>query len=1144
MRLRLSTSLIATSLCLSAGFAIAPPGALADSGSVTLNQTETRKTLFVAGQVDRLADLDVDGKIATAIDLLGWEVYRQNPELSVSTARTGMEFVEEAVRLHFEGTDKDIRDRFLTQATELEILEVLRDATQGMNYFEPAARAMVQDALVQENFDNAIGEYGLNVTGDQGDAMRDVVLDPRKVLGQVFDEALVNPRYGDFRDTMFGAKDGVSVKDTAAEMLAKDPDLKNQPLLKDAVKADGTLTISKDTAKGAANQTVDKANAETAETIDATGRMVKAGERMRAARTDAERKQAEVDFKAAQAELKSEKEAREKLLKDSKIALTGLTMIIEQFDPEAAEAIEEVGTTILKGAQLFHQFANTASSVATNLATGNYVGVVMDVFSLVSGMGDMMKTPEQQATEKLKQQIDKLGENLAKFRSEMNARLDRIDGALNTIYLDLNTNFAELKGMVGKVGQDVNRVMDDVVKNQARLDQVGARVYSTMSDAANRDLWVNVNTAIGWRERSPGGKPMPDSKFVEYAGLFQTWATNSAYDAAALPTGRSFDDQDLQSELAFPLERNTEFLRSYPQTRFGFQPFDGKQLPNPKDWAVAARAYSQLLLENPEYMTPGLDAWITQVQDGGKRLQAAIRKVGTADTAEGTKSRLLNRLLANVREKTADVGTRIEAIEADYRSGLKAADGTPLRLDLYAGPDQTPDAQPTITEADGMALPANGTMDALVPKAVLNAIRFAGGELRPSFSAEWVGKRDGEPARNGNVNTYARLSATLTWKWNKPGTGWVTVGTKSHTFGEEILCQTQYDRWDGTFVSTTCPGDAALTALRSGWNHASRKGQFEASATGGTDADTHAAARKVASDHLVARQTGMYERVAADMRNGGTDVSRSLVRLNGATALIRQYVQLGLPAGYEANAELRALLTGNERLLDQDADRRFEVLYTQATLTPPPGNFRAVVLGEAEQRAAALAGLLAGEVKAAAPAARAAGDGVAAPSGSALIDTTMARLSLTRFVLTGPKGTVPPKDGPAGEQPKDEQPRTPAPGVTPPAAPAPQTPALPTPPRGGTAPSTSTTARTASVQVVSVAARRTGATIKVRTSAPGTVVVKVLSGKKVVATVTGKAAKAGTLTLKARFKVRPGAKLTVRATQGAASASKATQVKR
>jgi hypothetical protein len=1149
MRLRLQTSLIATSLCLSAGFAIAPPGvAHADAGSVTLNQTETRKTLFVAGQVDRLADIDVDGKIATAIELLGWEVYQQNPELGVSLAENGMRFTEEAVRIHFEGVSPDIRDSFLTQATELQILEVLRDATEGMNYFEPAARKMVQDALVQEQFDSEIGDYGLNVTGDQSDAMRDVVLDPKKVLGKVFDEALTNPTYADFRDATFGAKDGVSVKDSAAEMLAKDPQLAGQQVLKDAVKADGTMTIGKETAKNAANTAIDKANGQTTTTIDNTGKIIDAGERVRSAKTDAERAQAQKDLEAAKKGLAEDKAEREKLLKDSKTALTGLTLIIEQFDPEAADAINEVGSTIIKGAQIFNTFANTASSVATNLATGNYVGVVMDVFSLVTGMNDLMKTPEQQATEALKKQVEKLGQNIADFRKEANARFDRIDKALNTIYTELNTQFAKLEDMVGQVGADVDRVMDDVVKTQARLDAVGARIYNAMSDAANRNLWTSINTAIGWQERSPGGKQMTADQFSLYAGEFSTHATTSAYDAAALPTDRGHTDDELTSALAFSLERNVDFLRAYPQQELGLDPIASSPLPNPRDWTVAARAFSQLLLENPNYMTAGQDARLTAVMDGGKRLQAAIRRIGTADTDQGTKSALLNGLLAKYRAAATDVQNRIVALETGYQNRQKAKDDSALAMDYWAGPDQAPKSKPTITQAGNLALPSNASLDAMVPVAVINAWRMYGGALTPSISGEWVNLHDEVVTDKGNENYYGSLRVTVSWTWNSPQWGAINVASRSRTFDEEILCQIAYD-WDGNETSNSCPGPTASSSMSGGWTAGAKyKAGFEAGAGAiSTNTDTLAKARSAVSDKLVEHQKAMYAEIATEMKNGGTDVAKALNRLTGVKDLVTQFIQFGLPAAYDANAELRALLVGNDRLFD-NRDNRMQALYETASKTPPAPNYRGLLLSETFVRATALEGYLKGAVKAASGTRRVA-DAALQPTGSDLVDTTMARLSLTRFVLTGPKGNTgapkPGTDGPTGDEqtpPSQEQP----PAAVQPQAPQATTPVAPAAPRGQSAPSTAP-AKLTITGVTGTARKGLTVSLSARVAATVQVTIDAKTAKrlklgKVVGTGKGTGKVVVKLSAKAAKRLR-GAKVTVRITAGNTTATRVVTLK-
>ena len=206
------------------------------------------------------------------------------------------------------------------------------------------------------------------------------------------------------------------------------------------------------------------------------------------------------------------------------------------------------------------------------------------------------------------------------------------------------------------------------------------------------------------------------------------------------------------------------------------------QIPNAGDWALAARAYTTLLVQNQGYVTSVQRDRLATITNDGQRLAAFTAAIAAHDTQADTGSTLFNNLFDNYRYWGADVVNELGLAKRDWASselvGYNPNPATPtgtdtLKIDLWGAAEQTPDEKPKITTTtcekggDQLPLPANATLDARVPNAFLLASRLGLGTVSVACAATWLDVQQREHFLHDRATTteYGRLHVELRWQY-------------------------------------------------------------------------------------------------------------------------------------------------------------------------------------------------------------------------------------------------------------------------------------------------------------------------------------------------------------------------------------------
>lgn len=1103
MRGRTSWAVPVTLALTTAGAALTIVPAPAIAGDeIVIAPAEVSRILFVAGDAARLDERPRDAVLERVLQ----QMYVERPGLAASEAVAEITGLRAAMGA---GAASDA-----TSENE-ELLTALVDATEGAptGPTGSAVRSVVEDVLTEAD-DGGVGTLRLTPSIDALGTLGEGPLESSTVLTRSIELSSANTAFGQARDLLWESTAGQSVFDSVTERL-DDPDLAATSAITQHLQGE-SLVISRAAATAAAVQQLSVAAGARAAALSAVDAVADKADAVKAA-PPAEKDEAKAELDALKAQVKGQAETRGEVIAGAKNVVTLVLPIIEAFDPKLAGEIKTIASTVIGVAEKVNTLVGVIGSIGVNLASQNYFGLIKDAVGLFTGLQGLFGSEASAKPDPVKVALKELKEDLVAFRAEMNTRFDRVDKGLNQIYSTMVTRLGEIEAKIDGVSADVRAAFDELIRQQAAMERMEQRLYGALKDASDRDLHTAINTAIGWRDRSVDGAPMANGTFLQYAGLFHSWTQTSALDQVALvPDPRAYDDDSLVAEVAHPLDRNVDYLRQFGAQRFGLAPLGNDRVPNPRDWAVAARAYGQLLLENPEYMTSGLGTWLGQVEAQGRTISDALGRIGRADASTGTGSAVLNGALGLYRSRWDELDGRVRAIESSYLDDLG------VDVDLWGGSNQAPPSSESIaTNCLGLTLGAGGTYAERVPRSASLAKLMGLGSTKACSDAEWVNERQRmiTPPSGWTYTTYyGRLRSSHTWVFDSASGTDRALASGTHTTAERTICQETYDN-EGGLVDSSCQDPSAdpVVEMRSAWSGIKDAITWSDNAAGraalGTDVDAW----------LVDKQKKLYQQVHTALTTPSSSLAASARRLTAAKALVGMYVHAGMPRAVEVDDELRGLLEGQDRLLDEDAEGRLRALWSAAVTSPPARNLATILDEAAGQRVSALEARLGAHVGSSTTTAstHAAGTKSVAASGSGLgsepsllVATTLDRLRLVRFVLTGPRPPAP----------------TPSPQPSPAPAPAPTSAPSPTAaPTTAPEPLPEAAVRIRKVRKATVArllARKLA--VPVESSLAGKVVVTIKKGKATIARGTARARAGAKVSV--RPKVRSKAKRLLRRT--------------
>jgi hypothetical protein len=315
-----------------------------------------------------------------------------------------------------------------------------------------------------------------------------------------------------------------------------------------------------------------------------------------------------------------------------------------------------------------------ASSLAGSLIT-NAPAIIATIVKFALGGENF----EEAVLTQLKN-IETMIEEVSK---QIHAGFAQVDAGIQ----EINNTLERDTGLLENVQANIGALSNDVANIEEHISGLQADLYEIAKVQREEALETDLNIDLGYSERAPGHVAMPLTQFEQADGQFFTWGTFDADDAfSELPQG---DWPENASEVAAKLggaastdalDYNLDFLAAYADA-LGWT--DGSslpvRLPNPAVWAAGANAFAQLLVENPQYVTPAVLDQVGRLEEVGESITPLLDGIltrgekYTTTTDDGveidTGSSVLNHALENYISDGAALFNRIDAEENIFLSG-------------------------------------------------------------------------------------------------------------------------------------------------------------------------------------------------------------------------------------------------------------------------------------------------------------------------------------------------------------------------------------------------------------------------------------------------------------------------------------------
>lgn len=962
-RLRRVVATAVSTLVTATGLAMVPFSAPAHAAGVTLTAEEVGEALFVAGDAARLET----EPMAPVLERVLQQMYALRPGLDPDRAVAEMQSLETAIlapstsstqgevtvaglfRVDYLactlGDDSERRQQLCDQFGSSEAInkarvwaaaQAARREAESALMKRAAALAAEEAAMASTPMDQGLSSMSMDPLHDWMPANAVEFYDAGAVLRDTYGMAQDSDAFREARDKYLGHKTQQTLTSTNQERIASDPDLAAVQDMVAKMALDGSLALTTTEAETAVDTalTGPRGGSEVTQWALTAFDAFEAAQKLKDKAVTKEQKEAaEKAFTKAQADMKQPLEDAKKFVAGAKTVVQFANFFIEKFDPALAESIEETADVVFNVAESVIGIGMNIVSGVANFYSGNWIGLVGDAFSALSGLeklfaGESASKPKPDPVMKA---LQALAANLEALQSTMNERFDRIDEMLNQIYSTMTQGMTEILVKLETNNTNVMAVFDSLQSARADLVRLESTILTLFADEQRRALNLKVTEAVGKESMTQGA-------YEDAAAFFVNWALRNARDAIVLGGERSFQDEHLLQELGKGLASNVEFLRVYPQVRWGMAPLGSAAIPNPNEWAYAARAYQRLVLEHPQHFrSESRNArWLAELTSVGETLRETMVAVGEPDATDdtgaplGTGNRVLNRALASYRTRWETVTTGIRRI-TDTVNATKA-------YDIFGGAHQAP------TGLTPTALPASvcGAIVGKVPggewtRGIANpagmSVLTGTTGFRTCIDASWVGERT-STSTGGKIRTtkhHAKLRTAVRLELVDkvdPGAGQVlAVAVGVRTGSEEVFC-TESEWLDGDPTDpdsywTDCDADstqAPAVATRRWDSIAAGHTWGWAPLTSSADAELQRDVNAVLKRDLalaysyVVNALRPYRTVVVGGQtvtlSHGAELEVAVRDLNAARELLASYVELGLPQELATDAQLRMLLRG------------------------------------------------------------------------------------------------------------------------------------------------------------------------------------------------------------------------------------------
>lgn len=603
---------------------------------VSVSAAEFRRHLFVAADAARLSDP------SNTADLLAERVLQHMYALDAHTDPAAAATAVQKLRRAAASVTGPAFDSRITRT--LVLFQQAAAADQGpVAVTLQRATTEVVSLAARQVGNVAASTHAENALGTTGDTesrlLASATFTPTSVLLDSATLADADTRYAAARDAVWAGVTGVSITATSATLLARAPRLKDNAdvqalaALRDQA---GNLRTTGGVIAGAPGNPAPHTIGSTVAALD------------RALDTTRQSAQASTGSSPSAPDVSAQavEQAR-----DSQTALALQSGMLTGGTSAAKDIVDQVGATAVQVTLLAMSFNDFSSGTIGRAAlSGNVLGVVM---TLLPGVLEAAGVFGPSAEDLMMTQLDNISQQMADFQNAVNGQFAQVFDSLSRVSDQLSDISRKLDRAVIDIEQarvQIGQMYDSLSRLQGSLDAVQNNILDALRNGTNSQLRETISSALGYQERNHS--PLPLSEFNSAAAFLHTFATVTARHSPELNTDHpSFDPQNDANQLSTGIASNVDFLdqlpskRDWTADRLSGTTGDEPQLANLDDYVLAARAYAQLMLENPRYVSAGYRRWLNDIQQLGGPLADLTSAISTSDTTDGTRSTLLNHLV-------------------------------------------------------------------------------------------------------------------------------------------------------------------------------------------------------------------------------------------------------------------------------------------------------------------------------------------------------------------------------------------------------------------------------------------------------------------------------------------------------------------
>jgi List-Bact-rpt repeat protein len=615
------------------------------------------------------------------------------------------------------------------------------------------------------------------------------------------------------------------------------------------------------------------------------------------------------------------------------------------------------------------------------------VGALLNVVGDAVGFGFSGPDPNTL----ILQGIQNLSQQLYDFESYTQSAFSAVSTQLAGISSQISAESFQLLSQLSQVKGTLDVLSGDLSTLQTSVDHLQNEIQSLFASANWNSLRSQIDQYIGYQHLNH--TPLPN--FGTAAGELLSDAENTAVSSTQVSSPGPQDASDANSLLIgsdpLTLDTNINYFNVFgsgatdspsgltwpgPLTTTcapGANVAAGVCLPDPDYWATAARAFGQLLMENPGSVTSDRIQQLQALNEEGQTISDALGKLSVNDAGtdaqgvnnanvliNGTGNKHLDAALsyyaywAGARQRQSTTAPPLPIAVENAENTILASTDTPgivtgsnngsapipyAGVSPWLGATQPPDVNniakistlqtvPVCSSENELgnnfdyatqellpsAVGINGPELGFLPTPVLNAVRLGQGQLSACYTARFYAP---ETAQGGP------LSLTVFFYYTGGGYNNQPVG-EIDVYGQANFCRgLQGNQWvEGVQAVGDGCNNALILALLQG---AVQVGSTQMYAPDGlvqsATGDTLVAIGNLQQTIYAALINGTHL-FPGTTSGGSDDVHAAAGRAAGASALLNGYISLGLPQALASDDSLNGLVngTGSDPFTTTDAN--------------------------------------------------------------------------------------------------------------------------------------------------------------------------------------------------------------------------------